>query len=89
MADGGSPVNELRAYFRGINAALNLLERRLAARPELSGDQAIAEIQRYHRVVRENLANLDEAAATAAPGTDLLGTPLPGSALLAIDAPPR
>ncbi len=68
MADGGAPVSELRAYFRGINAALTLLERRLAARPGLTGDEAIAEIERYHRVVRENLANLEAAAVSAEAG---------------------
>ncbi len=67
MPDGGEPVNELRAYFRGINAALTLLERRLAARPRLSGDEAIAEIERYHRVVREDMANLDAAVVGAEP----------------------
>ncbi len=64
MADGGAPTEELHAYFRGIDAALALLRRRLAARPELNGAQALAEIERYHRVVRENLANLDGLCAT-------------------------
>lgn len=68
MPDRGAPVNELRAYFRGINAALTLLERRLAARKGLTGEEARAEIERYHRVVRENLANLEEAAALAESG---------------------
>ena len=61
MAEGGPPISELRAYFRGINAALGLLERRLAARPGLTGEQALEEIRRYHRVIQENLLNLDRA----------------------------
>lgn len=63
MPDGGAPLNELRAYFRGINAALTLLEKRLAARPELDRESALAELERYRRVVGDNLAQLDAAAA--------------------------
>ncbi len=65
MPDGGVPLPELRAYFRGIHAALTLLERRLGARPALDRETALAELERYHRVVRENLAMLDAALAAS------------------------
>lgn len=59
MADGGPPLNEARAYFRGIHAALNALEARLGAREGLSGDDALREIRRYRQMVIENLEALD------------------------------
>ncbi len=59
MPEGGAPLNELRAYFRGIHAALTLLQKRLAARPNLTGPDAIAEIERYDRVIQESLEALD------------------------------
>lgn len=65
MADGGSPVNEVHAYFRGVDAALGLLEKRFAARPDLTGAEAIAEVERYHRVIRESLANVEATAVAS------------------------
>ena len=59
MADGGPPLNEARAYFRGIRAALNALEARFEAREGLSGDDALREIRRYRQMVTENLEALD------------------------------
>lgn len=67
MPDGGAPLPELRANFRGIHAALTLLEKRLAARPQLDRETALGELERYHRVVRENLAQLEAAAADEIP----------------------
>jgi hypothetical protein len=69
MPDGGAPATELRAYFRGIDAALSLLGRRLGAHPELDLATALSELERYHRVVRENIAILEaaESGQPAAP----------------------
>lgn len=67
MPDGGAPIGELRAYFRGIDAALSLLEKRLGAHGELDREVALAELERYHRVVRENIAMLDGVEAEQAP----------------------
>lgn len=63
MPDGGAPIGELRPYFRGIDAALSLLERRLGAHAELDRATTLAELERYHRVVRESIAILEGAAS--------------------------
>ena len=68
MPDGGAPIGELRAYFRGIDAALSLLEKRLGAQADLDRETALGEVERYHRVVRENIAMLEAAEADQASG---------------------
>lgn len=60
MPDGGPPLNETRAYFRGIRSALTALEQRLAAREEPSGEDALREIRRYREVVLDNLRALED-----------------------------
>jgi hypothetical protein len=68
VSEGAKTPAELRAYFGAVDSALNALERRLVARGNLTGDDALAEIRRYRSVVRENLRSLDGIAdAPAAP----------------------
>lgn len=62
MANGGPPITETRAYFRGINSALSALERRLEAKENLSGDDALRAIRRYRKMAHENLTALEHVA---------------------------
>lgn len=62
MVEGGPPIEETRAYFRGMHSALAALERRLEARPGLSGDDALKEIRRYRMMAHENQSALEHVA---------------------------
>jgi len=64
VPDGGTPNRENHAYFRGIHFALSALEKRLENKADLTGEAALQEIRRYHAVVRESLAALEQQLAT-------------------------
>jgi hypothetical protein len=64
VADGGPPLNEARAYFRGIRNALAAIEKRLEARKDLSGEDALREIRRYRQMVTDNLEGLEHIDAS-------------------------
>ncbi len=59
MADGPSSADELRIYFGAVASALGALERRLVARDNLTGQEALEEVRRYRAVVRENLRAIE------------------------------
>lgn len=62
MAEGGPPLDETRAYFRGIRSALTAIEKRLGAMAEPTAEDALREIRRYRESVAEHLAALDHVA---------------------------
>ena len=64
MADGPSSADELRAYFGAVASALGALERRLVARDNLTGQEALEEIRRYRAVVREDLLAIERLRET-------------------------
>ena len=68
MTDRAKTPDELRAYFGAVASALSALERRLVARGNFTGEEALAEIRRYRAAVRDNLAALEDAAGAAAEG---------------------